>query len=93
MSHIEFPLCRLRDAVSRFVVPSGALCEISTLKAQIELRQLALDDIEVIRCRLRPFMRREGRRLHRNALKRSRGQSRPVHGFRVSRARAFTLEV
>jgi hypothetical protein len=63
MDRIELPLCHLHETVSRFVVPSAALRDIRALQAQIELRRLALRDIEVIRCRLRPLMRRGGKRL------------------------------
>ncbi|UTD27945.1 hypothetical protein [Bradyrhizobium sp. WD16] len=65
MDFIEPPLARLQESVSRFVAPSCDLCDVCAIKAQIELRQRALMDIEVIRCRLRPFIRREGVRLHR----------------------------
>ena len=57
MDLVGSSLRRLQDTVSRFVVPSAALRDVRTLKAQIELRRRALRDIEVIRCRLRPFMR------------------------------------
>jgi hypothetical protein len=50
---IELPLERLQDSVSRFIVPSASFSDIQALMAQIELRQRALRDIEVIRCRLR----------------------------------------
>ena len=62
MDFIESSLCRLKENVRRFVVPSPALRDAPALKAQIELRQRALTDIEVIRWRLRPFMRCEGPR-------------------------------
>lgn len=65
MVWIESPLSRLKDSVSRFVIPSAALRDIRALEAQIELRQQALRDIEVIRCRLRPFMRRDSKSLRR----------------------------
>jgi hypothetical protein len=63
MDLVESSLCRLQDSVSRLVVPSAALRDVRTLKAQIELRRRALRDIEVIRCRLRPFMRCDTKRL------------------------------
>jgi hypothetical protein len=63
MDRIELPLCHLHETVSRFVVPSAALRDIRALQAQIELRRLALRDIEVIRCRLRPLMRRRSKRV------------------------------
>jgi|tagenome__1003787_1003787.scaffolds.fasta_scaffold14446941_1 hypothetical protein len=90
MDYIEFPLCRLHDAVSRFIVPSAALYDIGVLKAQIELRQLALEDIEVIRCRLRPFMRCEVKRRRRGLQNRGGSRSRLAHAFRAGRgARRF----
>jgi hypothetical protein len=70
-------LYRLHDSVSRFEGPSAALRDIQSLEAQIELRRLALRDIEAIRCRLRPFMvqqatgrrrRQLGRRVRRSNL-------------------------
>jgi len=69
MDLIESTLCRLQSRlqsnVSRFVVPSAAMRNVHTLKAQIELRRRALKDIEAIRRRLRPFMRCENKRPHR----------------------------
>ena len=65
MDRVESSLCRLRDTVSRFVVPSAAVRDVGILRAQIELRQLALEDIEVIRCRLRSIVRCEGGRRRR----------------------------
>jgi branched-subunit amino acid aminotransferase/4-amino-4-deoxychorismate lyase len=63
MDFVESSLCRLQDSVNRFVVPSAALRDVRALKAQIELRGRALREIEVICCRLRPFMRCESKRL------------------------------
>jgi hypothetical protein len=85
MDYIEFPLWRLRDAVGRFIIPSAALYDVRALKAQIELRQLALEDIEVIRCRLRPFMGCEGKRRRRNLQSRRVSRSRLAHALRVQR--------
>ena len=62
MDRIELPLCHLHETVSRFVIPSAALRDIRTLQAQIELRRLALRDIEVIRCRLSPLISRRSKR-------------------------------
>lgn len=39
---IEYPLERLKDSIGRFIVPSAALLDIQALRAQIELRRLAL---------------------------------------------------
>lgn len=50
---IEYPLERLQDSISRFIVPSAAFSDVQALKAQIELRRRVLRDIEVIRRRLR----------------------------------------
>jgi hypothetical protein len=68
-------LCRLQDSVSRFVVPSAAMRDVRALKAQIELRRRALRDIEVIRCRLRPFKRCESERLRRRLRRRGNRSS------------------
>ena len=57
MDSIEVSINRLHDNVSRFIGPSTALQDIELLKAQIELRRLALRDIEIIHFRLRPFIR------------------------------------
>jgi hypothetical protein len=70
MDLIESSLCRLRENVGRFVVPSTALRDAPALKAQIELRQRALTDIEIIRWRLRPFMHCAGPRLHQTGAER-----------------------
>ena len=75
MDRVESSLCRLRDTVSRFVVPSAAVRDVGILRAQIELRQLALEDIDVIRCRLRSIVRCEGGRRRRRS-SRTRGASR-----------------
>jgi hypothetical protein len=57
MDLIERSIDRLYDNVSRFIDPSSAaLRDIELLKAQIELRRLALRDIEVIRYGLRPLI-------------------------------------
>lgn len=77
MDFIESPLCRLQNNVSRFVIPSAALRDIRTLKVQIELRRRALRDIEVIRCRLRPFINCEGERSRRRPRNRGAGRFRP----------------
>jgi hypothetical protein len=61
MLWIESHLGRLKDTVNQFVIPSIALQNVRMLKAQIEFRRRALKEIEVIRCQLRPFMRRESR--------------------------------
>jgi hypothetical protein len=74
MDLVEPFLYRLHDSVSHFVGPSDALRDIQALKAQIELRRLALKDIEAIRCRLRPFVVRQ-----------TAGNRRRLHGRRVGR--------
>ena len=45
MDFVESSLCRLQDSVNRFVVPSAALRDVRTLKAQIEIRGRAVRDI------------------------------------------------
>jgi len=76
MDFVESSLCRLHDNVSLFIVPGAALWDVSALKAQIELRQRVLKEIEVIRCRLRPFMRCEDQRRCRRSRKGRVGRSR-----------------
>jgi hypothetical protein len=83
MDRIELPLCHLHETVSRFVVPSAALRDIRALQAQIELRRLALRDIEVIRCRLRPLMRRRSKRIIPNLRKRAGRRLRQAPAFRA----------
>ena len=62
MDFIESSLRRLHDSVSCFVAPSVALRDVGCLQAQIELRGLAMRDIEAIRRGLRPFTRRQNER-------------------------------
>jgi hypothetical protein len=62
MDLILASLCRLHENVSHLVVPSAALWDVATLKAQIELRQRVLADIENIRCRVRPHVGRQENR-------------------------------
>jgi hypothetical protein len=76
MGLIESSLCRLQVSVGGFVVPSAAMRDVHALKAQIELRRRALRDIEIIRCRLRPFMQCKKRMLRRK-----------LRNSRVSRSR------
>jgi hypothetical protein len=85
MDLIESSLCRLQANVSRFVLPSAAMRNVPALKAQIELRRRALKDIEIIRCRLRPFMRRENKRLHRRLRSRGGNRSSLADSFRAGR--------
>jgi hypothetical protein len=59
MDLIESALRRLQDSVSRLIAPSLALQDVRFLKTQIELRGLALRDIEAIRSGLRPFAGRQ----------------------------------
>ncbi len=80
------PLCRLQESVSRFVVPSAALGDIQTLKLQIELRRRALRDIEIIRSRLRPFMRSNGTQLRRRMNSRHGNRSQLGGSLRSGRA-------
>jgi hypothetical protein len=63
MSFVESPLCRLQLSLSEFIDPSATPWDICALQAQIELRQRALTDIELIRRRLRLIMCREKPRL------------------------------
>ena len=85
MDFIRSSLWRLQDSVSRFVVPSAALRDVRALKAQIEVRQRALRDIEAIRCRLRPFMRCENKRLYRRLRSRRGNRSSLADSFRAGR--------
>ena len=72
MLWIESSLGRLKDSVNHFVIPSVALRNVRMLEAQIEFRRQALREIEVIRCQLRPFMRRESKSLQRRRRNRVR---------------------
>jgi hypothetical protein len=83
MDRIELPLCHLQETVSRFIVPSAALRDIRTLQAQIELRRLALRDIEVIRCRLRPLLGWGGKRPIPSMRKRRGERLRQTPAFRA----------
>jgi hypothetical protein len=56
MDLIGSSLTRLRAAVDDFATPSNSACDLRVLKMQIDLRQRALAEIEIIRCRLRPFI-------------------------------------
>jgi hypothetical protein len=78
MTSIECSLYHLQHCVSDFVLPPAALRDVRMLKAQIELRRLALRDIEVIRCRLQPHIRSKRRRLRRQLPIRSAGRYRPI---------------
>jgi hypothetical protein len=85
MDFIESSLCRLKENVSRFVVPSTALWDdVPVLKAQIELRQRALTDMEIIRWRLRPFIQGEGPRRARTSRERRGARSRTGRARRYS---------
>lgn len=64
MDFIGSSLSRLREVIGRIESPSAETWDISVIKAQIELRQRALRDIEVIRSRLRPFLRCDSNLLH-----------------------------
>jgi hypothetical protein len=87
---VQYPLGRLQNSVSRFIVPSAAPWDVQTLKAQIELRRHALTDIEIIRTRLRlskdcavksvQRRKRRGRtgQSHATKVLRSRANARPV---------------
>ena len=72
MVWIESSLRRLKDRVNHFVIPAIALRNVRVLEAQIEFRRQALREIEVIRCQLRPFMRRKITGLHRRRPNRRR---------------------
>jgi len=85
MDFVEASLCRLQDSVNRFVVPSAAVRDVRTLKDQIELRGRALKDIEVIYCRLRPFMRNRLPHRLRNRRERRSGFADSFHSGHVVR--------
>jgi hypothetical protein len=94
MSFVESPLCRLQLSLSEFIDPSATPWDISALQAQIELRQRALTDIELIRRRLRlvmscekprlPSPRSQKRRASRSRLVSSRRARVPVRQPMVS---------
>ena len=83
---IEYPLERLQDSVSRFIVPSAALSDIQALRSQIELRRRALRDIEVIRSRLRLW---DGRATTMVSRRGKGGSTRGGHLARLRRGRSF----
>lgn len=83
---IEYPLERLQDSISRFIVPAAALSDIQALRAQIELRRRALRDIEIIRYRLRLW---EGDRTAIGLPRRRKGG--PTHQASLSRLRRGRL--
>ena len=87
MSLIESSLCHLRLSVGGFVVPSAAVRDVDALQAQIELRRRALRDIEIIRCRLRPFMRCKKKMLRRRLPRTHVSRSRLVDLYRDGSAR------
>lgn len=60
MDQVEVALSDLGAVIDSFITPTRELRDIATLKAQIELRRLALRDIQLIRARLRPLV---GRRI------------------------------
>ena len=87
MDFIDSSLCRLQDAVGRCMVPPATSCDVRQLKAQIELRQRVLRDIEVIKCRLSLFLRHRGEGLRRGSQHRRRRPSlvaRQDHAWRTS---------
>ena len=73
MLWIESSLSRLKDSVEHFVLPSTVRRNVRVLEAQIEFRRQALREIDVIRCQLRPFKRRETRNLERRRRSRRGG--------------------
>jgi hypothetical protein len=87
MGLIESSLCHLRLSVGGFVVPSAAMRDVDALKAQIELRRRALRDIEVIRSRLKPFLRCKRKMAHRRLRQRRVGRSRLVNQYGAGNAR------
>ena len=87
MGLIESSLCRLQLSVGGFVAPSAAMRDVLALKAQIELRRQALRDIEIIRSRLRPFMRSKKKMLRRKLRNSRVSRSRLVDSYRAGSAR------
>ena len=69
MDSIKYPLRRLRQNLNEFVLPCAARSDIGFLRAQIELRGLALGNLAVIRCRLQRFMRSRNDRRRRSPQK------------------------
>jgi hypothetical protein len=86
MSTVEASLRRLQNNFSRFV-ETTALRDAKALKAQIELRRRALQDIAHIQRRLGSFLHSD-RKLARRTLQRRRtGRSRLIEAFRARRVR------
>jgi hypothetical protein len=76
MELIDSSLRRLHGSVSRFTALSATRQEVQFLKAQIELRGLALRDIDAIRGKLLPFIRCRNERLLRRLRDSRMGRSR-----------------
>jgi hypothetical protein len=87
MSTVEASLRRLQNNFTDFVETSALLRDAKTLKAQIELRRRALQDIALIRSRLGTFLRC-GKKLARRRLQRRRtGRARLAETLRAGRVR------
>jgi hypothetical protein len=84
---IESSLSRLQLSVGGFVAPSAAVRDVHALKAQIELRRRALRDIEVIRCRLKPFLPCKRKMARRKLRQRRVSRSRLVNSYHAGNAR------
>ncbi len=87
MSTVEASLRRLQNNFSGFVAPSAPLRDVNSLRAQIELRSRALQDIALIRNRLGTFLRREKKLARRRLRRRSVGRSRLAEILRAGRVR------
>ena len=86
MSTVEASLRRLQNNFSGFEETTVLLRDAKALKAQIELRRLALQDIALIQSRRGTLLRR-GKKLARRRLKRKcTSRSRLVETFRARRA-------
>jgi hypothetical protein len=87
MSSVETSLRRLQNNFGSFLATSNSLQDINALKAQIELRQRALQDIALIRNRLATFLRSEKKLTRRRLRARRAGRSRLAGTFRLGHLR------
>ena len=63
MDHIGERLIRMRSTITRFSGAASVQLDIQVLRAQISLRKIVLKDIQFIRARLRPLLRKRCGRL------------------------------
>ena len=87
MSTVEASLRRLQDNLSDFVATSIPLRDANALRAQIELRRRALQDIALIQNRLGTFLRCEKKLARRRLQRRRLGRTRLAETLRAGYVR------